>query len=256
MALFGMGTTATSANGLHNVISFCKLWNPTDGSLVRDFKPAIDENGVGFMFDTVSHTCYLNQGTGAFKYPAREVEYLESTGTQYIDTGKTFVSSTDEIELKYQNTSTQTHKWLFGSYESNANIGISSATITAPTFWYKGNISSTESAQYNSEHILKYDSTGMSNDGVNLKAFTSYVGTWNLYLFALNNTGTSPNGYYGYGKIWGYKHTRNGSTLLDLIPAFQDGQAGMLDKANSVFYPNAGTGNFTTGKIIEPEYES
>ena len=226
-----------------------------NGTQVLDMVCAIDENGVGFMFDKVSHTCFLNAGTGAFKTPVVELEYLESTGTQYIDTGYSFNSNTDTIELGYQNTSTLTNKWLFGSYESNANIGISSANLSQVTFWYNGNVWGAVSSQYDSEHILRYDSTGMSNDGINLKAFTSYTGTWNLYLFALNNTGTSPNGYFGYGKIWGYTHTRNSSTLVDLIPAFKDGVAGMLDKANNVFYSNAGTGTFTAGKIVESEWE-
>lgn len=245
---------ATSANlSWVGRIYYLDIWD--NNGYVYKFKPAIDSNGTAFLFDQVSHTIYDNASTGNFAYPPVEIEYLESTGSQYIDTGETFASGTDEIELKYENTSTATHKWLFGSYESNANIGISSATITAPTFWYKGNIASTESSQYYSKHTLKYDSNGMSNDGTNLKAFTSYTGTWNLYLFALNNTGTSPNGYFGYGKIWGYKHTRNSSILLDLIPAYKDGQAGMLDKANNVFYQNAGTGTFTAGKIVESEYE-
>ena len=269
ISLFSVFYQGSLNNPMSGRIYYTKIWN--NGTLVRDFIPCKDENNVGFMFDKVSGTCYLNAGTGAFivgenKYTSKlrlirdairipdgytRVEYLESSGTQYIDTGYPIVTSTDEIVVEYQNTSTQTHKWLFGSYESNANIGISSATITAPTFWYKGNINSTESAQYNSKHILKYDSTGMSNDGINLKAFTSYTGTWNLYLFALNNTGTSPNGYYGYGKIWGYKHKRNGVLIRSFIPVRDSNNVGyMFDEVTGQMFGNVGSGSFGLGNDL------
>ena len=289
------GTSATQAAGRCNLTIFG--WNASsttsavsisgkcsakvydfkisdNSSLVRDYIPCKDENNVGFLFDKLSHTAYLNAGTGSFTFGKvmpkkklrlirdskrrlpkefKEVEYLQSSGTQYIDTGYSFNSNTDEIELYYQNTSTQNHKWLFGSYEENATIGISCGTISAPTFWYKGNIASTESAQYNSEHILRYDSTGMSNDGTNLKAFTSYAGTWNLYLFALNNTGTSPNGYYGYGKVWRYTHKRNGVLIRDYIPCLDASNVPcMYDLVEGKAYYNAGTGSFTYGHTITP----
>lgn len=180
-----------------------------------------------------------------------ELEYLESTGTQYIDTGYAFNSNTDTIELGYQNKSTLANKWLFGSYEDNANIGISSANLSQVTFWYKGNVWGAVSSQYDKEHILRYDSTGMSNDGVNLKAFTSYVGTWNLYLFALNNTGTSPNGYFGYGKIFYYKQTRNGVLIRDFIPVLDWNMTPcMYDKVSGQLFYTVGTDNFTAGREI------
>lgn len=34
-----------------------------------------------------------------------------------------------------------------------------------------------------------------------------------------------------------------------------DGVLRFYDKTNDTFYPNSGTGTFTTGKIVEPEYE-
>ena len=277
LTLFGWNASTTantySILGICSAkIYHCNIWD--NGTLARDFISCKDENNVGFMFDRVTHTAYLNVGTGSFitgsvkpkkklrlireskrKFPKgfKEVEYLESIGTQYIDTGYSFNSSTDEIELYYQNTSTLANKWLFGSYESNANIGISSANLSQVTFWYNGNVWGAVSSQYDKKHILRYDSTGMSNDGVNLKAFTSYAGTWNLYLFALNNTGTSPNGYYGYGKVWRYTHKRNGVLIRDYIPCLDASNVPcMYDLVEGKAYYNAGTGSFTYGHTITP----
>ena len=59
---------ATQENGyrfpMQGKIYYAKFWK--NGVLTKDFIPAIDENGVGFMFDRVSHSCHLNKGTGSF----------------------------------------------------------------------------------------------------------------------------------------------------------------------------------------------
>lgn len=89
-----------------------------EGKVVLDFVPALDENGRPCMYDLVEGVPYYNAGTGEFKCPPgsletdykkyctlgvignrlgggedglpptyKRVNYLESTGTQYIDTG-------------------------------------------------------------------------------------------------------------------------------------------------------------------------
>lgn len=184
-----------------------------------------------------------------------EVEYLESTGTQWIDTGCTLNTDTDVLRIVYQNTSTQTHKWLWGSYEANAKVGCSSATVSAPTVWYKGGISMAKDAQYNSPHTLIFDANGASNDGVALSSFKSIVGTYNLYLYALNLDNLSaPSSYFGYGRIYGYQHRRNGVLIRDLIPV-RKGQVGYLfDRVSGLMKPfgNAGTGDFVLGPDVVP----
>lgn len=44
---------------------YLQLFNP-DGSIVRDFWPAIDDNGVACMYDYVTKQYFYNQGTGEF----------------------------------------------------------------------------------------------------------------------------------------------------------------------------------------------
>ena len=52
----------------------------------------ITENGVGYMFDRVSHTFFENKGTGAFKYSAVKADYIEVTSTPGLI----------DLELKYK----------------------------------------------------------------------------------------------------------------------------------------------------------
>jgi len=45
-------------------LQYCKIWDDT--TLVRDFIPVLDENGVACLYDQVSETFFYNQGTGNF----------------------------------------------------------------------------------------------------------------------------------------------------------------------------------------------
>lgn len=65
--LFGRNSNAASlVNYAKMTIEKCQLHS--NGVLVRDYTPAHDENGVGFLFDRVTHTIFDNAGTGEFLY--------------------------------------------------------------------------------------------------------------------------------------------------------------------------------------------
>ena len=89
-----------------------------NGILVRDYKPAIDENGVGFMFDRAIHTIYDNAGTGAFKYPARELTYVQSTAEQMVSTGISGNNDNLSFDFKYRLLAFVQYAGIFGNYNS------------------------------------------------------------------------------------------------------------------------------------------
>lgn len=243
-----------------------KWWD--NGVLVRDYIPAIDENGICFWFDRVSHTCYLNQGTGAFKYPAREVEYLQSSGTQYIDTGWSPVSNDLRVNFRTKSMSSPSAtaicgaenrdvvpRWVFIMYGQSAD-----ATKTYP---FTGDWNNNDKGfTFTSGSVLEIDWTTSSTsttitDSVSGTTYTQTFGrtinysnnpiTLKLFQNADNQKSSIQINYY---KIWD-----GGVLIRDFIPCYKDGALGMWDKANNVFYSNSGTGTFTTSKIVEPEYE-
>lgn len=57
----------TSIGNIGNVkLYYCKIW---DGeTLVRDYIPVLDSNGVACLYDKVEGKYYYNQGTGTFSY--------------------------------------------------------------------------------------------------------------------------------------------------------------------------------------------
>ena len=70
---------------------------------LRVFQPVLDSNNIPCLLDKINNKFYYNKGTGNFTYGGvqtpkdgyTEVEYIESNGTQYIDTGVVTNSNTD-----------------------------------------------------------------------------------------------------------------------------------------------------------------
>lgn len=231
-------------------------------TLIREYSPAIDENGVCFWFDKVSHTCFLNAGTGSFKHPAREVEYLTSDGNQYIDTG---IQPTDDYGYKIRNTYTRgggeqcaigcmdNGNRFVGIYTSGSENQLSGAWGSfvgfLPTFaWATGDILDVEVNYKNSRKMIVNGTELKDISDIHVSGTVSNT----IYLFARHYGSTITK---MKGNVYGVEITNGQNVVADFIPAFKDGQIGMYDKVSGVLKTSIGTGSFTKGKIIEPEYE-
>ena len=98
------------------------------GKPKNNFVPALDETGTPCMYDLVTYKTFYNSGTGEFEYdsPVEEdnepsllpndytkLDYLESTGVQYIDTG---IKLTNKSKVKCNFTYlTSQNTILFGA---------------------------------------------------------------------------------------------------------------------------------------------
>ena len=272
--MFARNSNGTAANFFIGRIYDCQIKD--NNVLVRDYLPAIDQNGVGFMFDRVSHTCYLNAGSGSFKYPAREIEYLENDGTDnYINTNW-IPDANAGVELKAQFTAYngQLFDTILGVRAQGDNTRYYPFTVTENGSKIRSGYGSDNNyfALINFDtniHEVKFN-VGDHNvyiDGTNkITLSPSKFATPNYpaFLFGTNLTGwngsgsyeTKPSGWRSKARIWYCKLYNNSVLAKDYIPVFQDGSAGMLDKLTGTLYTNQGAGSgFTVGKIKEPEYE-
>ena len=122
--------TNSEANGTASQKSKIRLYSCKiyDGeTLVRDYIPVLTNTNIACLYDNVTQELYLNKGTGSFGYgsatgddpidlgmTARRiirgyvgvnsliytpVEYIESSGTQYVDTGVK-PTNTTKVEIK------------------------------------------------------------------------------------------------------------------------------------------------------------
>lgn len=234
-----------------------RWWDGT--TLVRDYKPAIDENGVCFWFDRVTHVIYENAGTDAFGYPARETEYLQSTGTQYIDTG-VIGDTTKGVELEAYMTGGTNNScgvgswgddglrdWIFYMFgnQFRTGFGLTNSTIGVDVElnrWYK----------YKAITVNNIQQQYIDNELVYTSSEQNFNTNRNLYLFGMNNKGTFNYGFRGRMKC--VKLYDNDTPIRDFIPVYKDGVACMVDKLTGTAYLNQGTGTFTTGKIVESRW--
>jgi len=258
------GTELDTRYGVAKVYS-CQIWD--NDTIARDYLPAIDENGTGFLFDKVTHTIYDNAGSGVFSYPAREIEYLESTGTQYIDMGVNTWDNTLEYEIKLGIKQQSGVRTYFGCYDTWSAEGRIVPAINTFVSSYR------MQDNFNTGFISSSGTViGIQNGQTGVISLRGDVLSWSEGTSLLFNRGESFTKtnlpiilfgtYYGggakelasfpmgYANFW-----LDGVLVRELIPCFKDGSAGMYDKVNNVFYGNAGSGSFGVGKIVESEWE-
>lgn len=153
------------------------------------------------------------------------LEYIESTGSQYIDTGVS-LKATLSAEVDFQFTSTASDKWCFSVLEQ-ATSARWSAGIFQGSF-YLANMSASQSSLTSRTQF-----TGSS------KASSALT----IHLFAQNLNG-NPYGY-GSGKMYSCKIYDNGNLVRDYIPCKNpSGICGLYDKVNRVFYSSANNNPF------------
>ena len=181
------------------------------------------------------------------------VEYIESTGTQYIDTGLTMEKSTTmRMEISAQLTSNGNWAGVNGYMQHQASLGGGNKGLFVVD--YNGN-THIENVYFND--VLKYnqDWTSAYSGAKNKVAVIGMGNAENTWW-----TNISANKYAQIGKWYYIKVYRSGTLVRDYVPCVRnsDGVAGLYDKVENKFYTNSGTGSFgsgaTTGDVVE-EYQ-
>ena len=188
--------------------------------------------------------------SGGVRFPAeyQEVEYIESTGTQYINTGLVPTVGLS-FECKFLVTSSDSPGFgnVFGSrYGSNSGE-------YQLTSYGGGNISvgtrNRVSLAINTVHVVTFDGdTTATVDGtdVNLTIGSLSNTSYNIALFGINQLGVYQQ--LQAGRIY---YCRFGN-VRDFVPCYRisDGEIGMFDIVNSTFYTNIGSGTFLKGADV------
>lgn len=192
--------------------------------------------------------------------PYTELEYIEDSGTQWIDTGVKNSATIKVIDEITANPSAE--KYSGCDYRSSYT-----ATANARFKWCIGNVfyvgyATNNPSVNNTSDILKWYRYTVARgtqkienitDNTTIMSHTyttsmSYSTKHNILLFALweYDSQTTPN--LGTGSMRRRRtQIYDGDTLIrDLVPRIrkEDNVIGMLDLVNDVFYENAGTGVF------------
>ena len=245
-----------------------KIWQldgDGDWELKRDYRPCVKGEKAG-LYDTVSGEIFYSLGTGDFvagpvirlhTKPGHFIQYVESTGSQYIDTG---------IIGRCGTGADMTILWI-GGYDSSflssrADTGDTRFILCSNQGGYKHYYMAHRSYARNRDtSTCTYSATtpvhivsSITHDGTNVKYTMSVNGAQeidnerkeaaldtniSMYLFAQNKGGAAD--LKSSVRCFGVKITQDGTLVRDFRPCLKDGRAGLYDEVSGwIFFPQGG----------------
>ncbi len=231
-----------------------KIWQ--DGSLVRDFRPCVHDGHAG-LYDAQNDRIYYSASGTDLTYdencdvPDAFIDYVESFGNSYVDTGITGESGTSaKMEIALMGNSDQAllasrngndrfylihngggSQWLYG-YGGYSKFG----TFTVGTKYY------VDSSLAVGSQVIKIGEDGP--DG----ATTTYIDAANttpidtgrsMYVFCCNQSGSAlAKQYWGKARIYWLQIFQDGEMVRDFRPCLKYGEAALYDDVSKrIFYP-------------------
>lgn len=182
-----------------------------------------------------------------------QLEYIQSSGTQYIDTGIAPTINT-RFEVDFQPTTQGQDDGVIGCVDPNACIVYTASTVYG-SFKQGTGASTTVNTTVMARHTASISNGLFVLDGTShtFSAVSSFSTTQKVLLFALSYAGAS-GGVYGKSscRMYAAKIYSGGTLLRDYIPCKNaSGTIGLYDTVNSQFYSNAGTGTFIAGPEVK-----
>lgn len=173
-----------------------------------------------------------------------EVEYIQSSGTQYIDLGISVPHASEKMVVEFAPTDVGNDNPIVGhaaptwSWATNVSMVLNSRILVGNTNGPYVNLNEFCRFEYTKTYCKMND-----GEAIALQNMT--------YTDGYNNTLFYASTKYGKHKVKSYK-LYNGSTLVrDLVPCKNPSNViGMYDLVNGKFYSNAGSGVFTAGPSL------
>ena len=194
----------------------------------------------------------------------QQVEYIQSTGEQYIDTG---VIGSDKINCSadFMLLELTSNNNVLSSGKSGGEIARGYLISTSGTNYFRlgyGSqlVSSNVLAEINTKYHWETEiSTSTQRVILNNSEILSIISSqtftvgYSLYIFANNQNGAMGNS--SIARLYSLQLTDNSVLIRNFIPCYRkfDSKPGLYDTINSVFYTNANTSattDFITGSEV------
>lgn len=247
--------------GSHTKQRVFSLCVKSNGNLIHNFLPCTYLGEPG-MWDTVENKFYGNSGSGEFtlgnKIILKQHEYIQSSGTQWIDSGIKADQYPFKIEAKFNKTNNTGEQDICGNSNSEQGnrycfvVGTISTNFYqwAGSSWRPGTVTTgvwyTVTYNYSDINTREFTVDGIKY-ATNLSNYNAILSNSSISLFR-----DGPHNTYYFKGLTQYIRIYVGNVLLrDFVPASYNGTPGMWDKVEWRFYENSGTGDFVLGDIVE-----
>ena len=214
-------------------------------------------NYCQFRNQTIKRMANAGSVTPILPAEYQQVEYLQSSGTQYINIGAISNHQYYDIDFTWLNYVNNTG----GSYGVNGLLGINaynSQGIPDVKVWLRQNnsigsyIGTTTIGACSINTGVKYNAyfspTSFKVDNVD---YTAGSGQFNAsvdcYIFSIHSRDGDSNKWGCAVKIYNLQ-----TSSINLYPCYRkaDNKPGMYDLVTNTFFTNAGTGEFTVGNNV------
>lgn len=195
-------------------------------------------------------------GGGGSKLPPefQEVEYIESTGTQYINT--TYLSDSNS-SFEFKITYKTSRGIVFGAYNSYWDSGYG--------YYHNNGNGDNEFEHYYGNYNTGYKGINNVTQKIVINKGNVYIDGNSIYTVPTKTFSMKqPTFIFGGNwagqrveqplecKIYYFKIKNDSFTIMNFIPCYRktDSEVGMYDILNDTFYTNAGTGSFIKGPDV------
>jgi len=208
----------------------------------------------------------------------QQIEYLESTGTQYIDTG---VVSQNNLVYDFELVETQENnqKTFFGFKESDTPDAwwsvpgmndVNWGSRDNDGYWLYVDFANTETrlnlgypSRNGKYHFDFTDGNAVfTNNGVVMWSSNdvgSYTGSRHVFIFWMDSQFQYPTtdiyDRKGIGRIYYFQIRKNGELLFDGIPVRVGSVGYLYDRVSKRLFGNKGTGNFVLGQDVNSKLQ-
>lgn len=225
----------------------CKLYK--NNALAYELVP-VRKNNIGYLYDRVSGLLFANSGTNDFLLgqdisSIHEIEYIEGTGTQFVNTGIYGTSSAPDYGLEIE-----------ASYMGGNSVGC----LYGRSTYYQLNKTATANqfrllinndvfytyADYANMHKYVASGNELYIDDTFICQSGDVTKTGNGFLFLFARSEGNYATQLGKWRIASCKINMP-SGAVDLVPVRMGTEGYFRDKTTGILFRNAGTGSFILG---------
>ena len=278
------GITKSITPGSNPISQFCLFgWQPSNlnssrcygfkvwvyGKLERDLIPVISTtNNEAGLYDLVNGRFYKSSNSNKLVAGGMVIqsdnnyeflEYLQSSGTQIINTGYTPSGNSFTVDMKFRYFTDHAGLSLFGN---NVRTPYCLTIYGNKPGFYAGDssyVSCGPDTVLNQDYTLRATVGGGAITAYwnNVKYTASYSGSLytgaQMRVFGSVDPNTNGNAEMGNGyRLYWFQITDNNSTVRSMYPVRRksDGVLGMYDSITGGFYTNSGSGSFIAGPVV------